>query len=82
MKMVGDSSENRLHKAACQSSEVTRQSDIAKAIAAGGGSTVVQKAIVTAEKAHYLRLASSAIANGVSNGAEFIQSAGWVGTGA
>jgi hypothetical protein len=79
---VADTSENKNHRAACQASEVSRQQDIAKAIAAGGTSVVVQKAIISAEKAHYLRLAASAIANGVSNGAEFVQSASFVGTGA
>jgi hypothetical protein len=84
MKMpVADTSENRNHKIACFNSEQLRMSAVDAALAAqraGGSSTTATAAIIAAEKAHYLRLAASAIANGVSNGAEFVQSAAFVGT--
>ena len=76
---VADSSENRAHKATAVVSEAQRQADVAKAIAAGGGSTVVQNAIITAEKAHYARLTASALANGLDS-AVFVQAQQWVGT--
>jgi hypothetical protein len=81
MKMpVADTSGNTAHRVTCLASESQRQNDVAKAIAAGGGSAVVQNAIVVAEKAHYARLAASAIANNVCNAAEFVQAGNWVGT--
>jgi hypothetical protein len=76
---IADISENKAHKAACAASEATKQSDIAKAIALGGGSAVVQSAFIVAEKAHYLRVAASAVASGVGS-ADFVQAAAWVGT--
>jgi hypothetical protein len=80
MKMpVADTSANLAHKATSLASEATRQNDVAKAIAAGGGSALVQTAIIVAEKAHYARLAASALANGVHS-AVFVQAAAWVGT--
>jgi hypothetical protein len=81
--MVADTSENKAHKAACFASEQTRMAAVDAALAAqraGGSSTICTAALIAAEKAHYLRLASSAIASGVSNGAEFVQSAAFVGT--
>jgi hypothetical protein len=79
MKMpVADTSANLAHKATCVASEATRQNDVAKAIAADGG-PAVQAAIIVAEKAHYARLAASALANGVDP-AVFIQAQKWVGT--
>jgi hypothetical protein len=80
MKMpVADTSANRAHKLACAISESTRQNDVAKAVSAGGGSAAVQATIIAAEKAHYARLAASALANGVDS-AIFIQAMNQVGT--
>jgi hypothetical protein len=73
---VADSSANVAHKATALASESTRQTDVAKAIAAGGA---VALAIKTAEVAHYNRLAASALATGVDS-APFVQAAKWVGT--
>jgi len=81
---IADSSDNKAHKALCASSEATRRSAVDAALAAqnaGGSSTTCTAAIVSAEKAHYLRVAASALANGVAS-AEFVQAAKWVGTGA
>jgi hypothetical protein len=80
--MIADTSENRAHKAACAASEQTRMSAVDAALAAqkaGGPSTTATAAIISAERAHYLRLAASALANGVGS-AEFVQAAKWVGT--
>jgi hypothetical protein len=80
MKMpVADTSSNAAHKATALASEMTLQGDVAKAIAAGGSSAVVQAAINVAEKAHYARLAASALANGIDS-AVFVQAGNWVGT--
>jgi glycerate-2-kinase len=80
MKMpVADTSANAAHKATALASEMTRQSDVAKAIAAGGSSAVVQAAINVAEKAHYARLTASALANNIDS-AVFVQAGNWVGT--
>jgi hypothetical protein len=76
---VADTSENRAHKATALASESTRQNDIAKAIAADGGSAAVQAAFIVAEKAHYGRLIASALLNGVGS-SEFVQAQKWVGT--
>ena len=81
---IADSSDNRLHKAACLASEQTRMAAVDAAMAAqraGGSSVTATAAIVSAEKAHYLRIAASALANGL-NPSEFVQAAKWVGTGA
>jgi hypothetical protein len=77
--MIADTCEHRGHRAACAASHATLQSDLAKAVAADGGSAAVQAAFVVAEKAHYLRVASSALAAGVGS-AEFIRAAAWVGS--
>jgi hypothetical protein len=79
VSLVADSSANLAHKATCAASESTRQNDIAKAISAGGSSATIQNAIISAEKAHYLRIAASALASGVHS-AEFVRAAAWVGT--
>jgi hypothetical protein len=76
---VADTSANRAHKATALASEATRQNDVAKSIAAGGGSAAVQAAIIASEKAHYARLAASALANGVDS-AIFVQAMNQVGT--
>jgi hypothetical protein len=76
---VADSSANVAHKATALLSESTRQTDVAKAVDAGGGSAAVQAAIISAEKAHYARLIASALASGVES-APFLQAQKWVGT--
>lgn len=81
--MVADTSENKNHKAACASSEQTRMAAVDAALAAqraGGSSTVCTAALKAAEIAHYQRIATSALANGVANVAEFLQAAAQVGT--
>jgi hypothetical protein len=59
---------------------MTRQVQVAAAIAAGGGSAAVQLAINVAEKAHYARLAASATTNNICNAAEFVEAGNWCGT--
>jgi hypothetical protein len=56
-------SENRVHAATCQASELTRQNAVSAAIAAGGGSATVQKNISAAEISHYRTIVASCLAN-------------------
>jgi hypothetical protein len=81
--MVADTSENKVHKAACAASEQTRMAQVDAALAlqrAGGSSITAAATIKLAEQQHYQRLAVSALANGISNVAEFLQAAAQVGT--
>lgn len=54
-------SENRAHQTTCNASEMTRQVDVAAAIALGGDAAVA--AIKTVEIAHYRRIVASCISN-------------------
>lgn len=81
--MVADTSENKPHKLACFASEQTRMAAVEAALAlqkAGGSSTTCTASIVAAEKAHYLRLAASCLANGAGGVAEFTMAAAQVGS--
>jgi hypothetical protein len=73
-------SENRVHAATCQASELTRQNAVSAAIAAGGGSAVVAATIKTAEIAHYRAIVASCLANNLPFG-NFTQALINLGTG-
>jgi hypothetical protein len=82
--VVADTSENKNHKVACAASEQTRMAAVDAALAlqrAGGSSITAAATIKAAEIAHYQRIVTSCLANGVGS-AEFVQAAKWVGTGA
>ena len=66
--------DNKTHERTCNLAEMTRQVAVSAAIAAGGGSATVQKAIQTAEATYYRALIASCIANGVPGEATFRQS--------
>jgi hypothetical protein len=55
---------NKTHETTVNTSEMNRQVAVDKAIKVGGGSTVVQAAIKTAEIAHYRTCVASCLANG------------------
>ena len=61
-------SNSKTHADTCNLSEMNRQVSVSKAIAAGGGSSVVAAAIKTAEILHYRNCVTSALANGVESG--------------
>jgi hypothetical protein len=61
-------SANSAHQATSNASEMTRQADVAKAIAAGGSSATVQAAITAADAAHFRRVIASGIANNIQVG--------------
>jgi hypothetical protein len=61
--MTSINSTNRVHQATCDASESTRQSAIAAADRAGGGSAAITAAIKVAEIAHYRRIITSCVAN-------------------
>jgi hypothetical protein len=56
-------SDHKIHQATCNTSETTRQTDVAAAIALGGAAAVA--AIKTAEIAHYRRVVASCLTNGL-----------------
>jgi hypothetical protein len=57
--------ENKIHEAACNLSEGTRQNAVAAAIRAGGSGSTVGAAVRTAEIAHYRRVIASCVVNGL-----------------
>jgi hypothetical protein len=61
--------ENKTHQAAANSAEMTRQSAVAAAIAANGGSAAVALAIKNAEAAFYRSVIASCVANNIEAGA-------------
>ena len=71
---------HKAHDATCADSEMNRQGAVAAAIAAGGGSAAVALAVRTAEIAHYRRLVSSCVANGMQS-AQFYPALRDLGTG-
>ena len=66
--------DNKTHQTTFNNAEMTRQVAVAAAIAAGGGSAVVQKAIQTAEATFYRSVIASCLANGIPGEATFRQS--------
>jgi hypothetical protein len=61
-------SDNKTHQTTCNASELTRQTDTSAAIAAGGGSAVVQAAIKTADISNVRRVIASCTANNLPFG--------------
>ena len=56
---------NKTHQTTVNNAEMTRQVAVAAAIAAGGGSATVQKAIATAEASFYRAVIASCVASNV-----------------
>jgi hypothetical protein len=75
MRIISD---NKTHEAACVTAESARQTAVAAAIAAGGGT--VQSAVKTAEIAFYRSVVASCLANGLPFG-NFTQALRDLGTG-
>jgi hypothetical protein len=80
--MVGDTSENKNHRAACAASQQTLTAAVDAALAlqrAGGSSATAAATIKAAEIANYQRIVASCLANGVGS-SDFVQAAQQVGT--
>jgi hypothetical protein len=57
--------ENKTHQTTANNAEMTRQSAVAAAIAAGGGDAAVALAIKNAEAAFYRAVIASCVANNI-----------------
>jgi hypothetical protein len=57
--------ENRTHQTTANNAEMTRQTAVAAAIAAGGGDAAVALAIKNAEAAFYRSVIASCVANNI-----------------
>jgi hypothetical protein len=59
--------DNKTHQTTVNTAEMTRQVAVAAAIAAGGGSAVVQKAVAASEANFYRDAIASCLANGLES---------------
>ncbi|MET4034437.1 hypothetical protein ABIB94_008345 [Bradyrhizobium sp. JR7.2] len=58
---------DKIHEATVNLAEMFRQSDVAAAVAAGGGSAAIQAAVRAAEVVFYRKVIASCIARGQSS---------------